>query len=74
MPGNLRLRPPKNLNEIANTYLLVAHEVEEPEPCIVSKGLKEALHIERWCSRCHSLLIRIDECVCNRYSRQSKYV
>jgi len=69
MPGNLRLRPSQNLNQVANAYLLAGHEVEQPEPRLVSKGLKESLHMERWCSHCHSLLIRIDECVGNRYSR-----
>ena len=51
MPRNLRLGATQNLDEVADTYLLVAHEVEQPEPSIVAERLKKAFHVERWCFR-----------------------
>jgi hypothetical protein len=46
VPGNLRLRLIQDLNEIANADFLISHQVQEPQPGIVSKCLKEALNIE----------------------------
>ena len=41
MPGNLRLRTAKNLHEVADANLLIAHEVQQPEPGVVSERLEE---------------------------------
>jgi len=50
--------------KVADTELLIAHEVQEPKPCLVAQGLEETLHVE--CRRLFTmyLLIRIDECNC----------
>ena len=52
VPGDLRLRPAKNLHEVADANLLIAHEVQEPEPRVVSERLKEPLDVERLFSPC----------------------
>ncbi len=59
MPGDLRLGAAQDLDEVADTDLLVAHEVQQPEPGVVSQRLKEPLHVVRL-FRCHTLCIRID--------------
>ena len=47
MAGNLGLSLPKNLDKVADTDLLVSHQVEQAEARIVAQRLKEAFHIER---------------------------
>ena len=49
---NLRLRTAKDFNKIANANLLVAHEIQEPEPGVVPESLKEPFHVEGLL-RCH---------------------
>jgi hypothetical protein len=57
MPGNLRLRLIQDLYEIADTNFLIAHQVQEPQPGIVSERLKEPLNIKSLLPRCHDLII-----------------
>ena len=47
MPGNLRLRTAEDLHEVADTNLLVAHQVQQPEPRVVAESLKEPFHVVR---------------------------
>ena len=44
--GNLWLGTAEDLNEVADTNLLIAHQVQEAEPCVVAEGLEESLDIE----------------------------
>ena len=55
MPGDLRLRPAEDLDKVADTNLLVAHQVQQPEPCVIAKGLKEPFHVVRLFRR-HTLM------------------
>ncbi len=52
MTRDLRLRTPDDFNEIADAELLVAHQVQDPEPGLVAKCLKEPLEVE-WGFLCH---------------------
>ena len=75
MPGNLGLRLIQNLNEIADADLLIAHEIQEPQPGIVAERLEEPLHIESFLSRRHdNNYIRIDGCVQWKYIQFGRYV
>lgn len=56
MAGDLRLGSPKNLDEIAHTNLLVAHEVQESEASVVSERLEEPFHTKSL-FRCHEFNI-----------------
>ena len=49
---DLRLRSAQDLNKVANTNLLVAHEIQEPEPSVIPESLKEPFHVEGLL-RCH---------------------
>jgi hypothetical protein len=49
---DLRLRAAQDLNKIANTNLLVANEIQYPEPSIIPKSLKEPFHVKALL-RCH---------------------
>ena len=55
MPRNLRLRAAENLHEVADADLLIAHEIQKAESCIVSERLEEPLDIECLCF-CHVLM------------------
>jgi hypothetical protein len=69
---NLRLRAAKDLNKIANTNLLVANEIQYPEPGVIPESLKEPFHVEGL-FRCHIYLcIRLDVCESETYSRLSE--
>jgi SAM-dependent methyltransferase len=57
MPGYLRLWLIQNLYEIADAYFLIAHQVQEPQPGVISECLKEALNIKGLLSRCHVAII-----------------
>jgi hypothetical protein len=46
MPRYLRLGVPQYLHKIADTKLLIAHQVQETKSCVVAKCLKEAFDIE----------------------------
>jgi hypothetical protein len=46
VPGHLRLRPAENLDEVADTNLLITHQVQEAESRIVAESLEEPLNIE----------------------------
>lgn len=46
MPRNLRLQLVENLDEIADTNLLLSREVQQAKPGVVSERLEESLHIE----------------------------
>lgn len=46
MPGDLWLGMPKNFDQIANTDLLIAHQVQQTKPGIVAQRLKEEFDIE----------------------------
>jgi len=74
MPGYFWLALPQNLDEVADTDLLISHQVEKPEPGVISQRLKETLQIERRRFSCHALLIRLDEYVRKAYSRFCEYV
>ena len=71
MPGDLWLRTAKNLHKVADTNLLVAHQVQQAKPRLIAKGLKEPFHVVRLFRR-HRPCIRIDVCERKPYSRQSK--
>ena len=45
MPRNLWLWPSEDFHEVADTYLLVSHEVEKPKPSVVPESLEEAFEI-----------------------------
>src|ERR1700744_3581342 len=62
MPGYLRLRLPQHLDEVADANLLLAHQVQQPQPCPVAQRLEEALHVERF-RRHGSHYICLDEYV-----------
>jgi hypothetical protein len=47
MSGNLGLTLPQNLHEVADTDLLISHQVKQAKARIVSQRLKKTLHIER---------------------------
>ena len=55
MPGYLRLRFSEHLDEVADANLLLAHQVQQPQPRPVAQCLKEALHVER--SSRHGVII-----------------
>src|ERR1700761_161079 len=57
MPGNLRLRLAQNLDEVANTNLLIPHKVQEAKPRVVSQSLEESLDVERFLFRGHASII-----------------
>ena len=64
MPRYLGLRLIQNLHEVADADFLIAHEIQEPKPRIVTEGLKEALRVEILVLHFHkNNCIRIDECV-----------
>lgn len=64
MSRNLRLRLIEYLHEVADAEFLVSHQVQEPEPRVVSQRLEESLEIEVFCLRRHEYdYIRIDESV-----------
>ena len=67
MARDFRLRTAQDLHEVADANLLVAHEVQQPEPGVVPERLKEPLACRtvRFC--CHILCIRLDECDGKRY-------
>ena len=44
---NLWLRTAKDLHEVADTDFPIGHEIQEPEPRVVSQCLEEALHVKR---------------------------
>src|SRR3984885_7893763 len=67
MPGDLWLWTAQNLYEVADANLLVPHEVEQAEACVVPQSLKELLHIERLCPSRHALYIRFDVFEHNEY-------
>jgi 2-polyprenyl-3-methyl-5-hydroxy-6-metoxy-1,4-benzoquinol methylase len=52
VPGDLRLGTAKNLHEVADTNLLLAHKVQEPETGVVTECLEEPFHVE-WVLCCH---------------------
>jgi hypothetical protein len=75
MPGYFRLGLIQNFNEITDADFLIAHEIQEPQPRIVSQRLEEALHVETRMLHLHgSNYMRIDECVQSQYSRLNAYV
>lgn len=75
MPGYLGLGLIQNLHEVTDADFLIAHEIQEPQPCIVAESLKEALHVEALVFGLHkNNYICIDECVQRQYSRFSEYV
>lgn len=45
------MRPTKYLYEVADTHLLIRHEIEQPEARVIPKGLKELLHVKLSLSR-----------------------
>jgi hypothetical protein len=68
---DLRLRATQDLNKVANTNLLVANEIQYPEPGVIPESLKEPFQIEGLL-RCHILCIRLDVCESKPYSRLSE--
>jgi len=44
--GYLWLRTAQDLNKVANTNLLVANEIQDPEPGVIPESLKEPFHVE----------------------------
>jgi hypothetical protein len=46
VPRDLGLRGTEDLDEIADTDLLVTHQVEQPEPGFVTQRLKKPFQIE----------------------------
>ncbi len=44
--GDLGLGSAENFDEIADANLLIAHQVQEAEPCVVAEGLEKSLDIE----------------------------
>jgi hypothetical protein len=46
MSGNLWLRLPENLHEIADTQFLISHQIQESQPGVVPERLKELRHVE----------------------------
>jgi hypothetical protein len=57
MPGYLGLRLIQNFNKITDTNLLIAHQIQEPQPRIVTQGLKETFDIEILFSDLHKMII-----------------
>ena len=55
MPGDLRLRAAEDFDKVADANLLVAHQVQQPEPRVIAKGLKEPFHVVRLFRR-HTLM------------------
>ena len=47
MARNLRLRTAEDFNKVADTNLLVAHQVQQPEPRVIAESLKEPFHVVR---------------------------
>jgi SAM-dependent methyltransferase len=75
VPGNLRLRLIQDLNEIANADFLVSHQVQEPQPGIVSKCLKESLNIESFLSYYHvAIIFALTHVSWQKYIRFSRYM
>lgn len=57
VPGNLGLGLIQYFYEKANANFLISHQVQEPQPCIVSKRLKESLDIKGFLPRTHTSII-----------------
>ncbi len=57
MPGNFRLGLIEDFDKIADADLLIAHEIQQPQPSIVSERLEESLQIEGLLSHCHVMII-----------------
>lgn len=57
MPGNLWLRLPQNLYEIADAQLLISHKVQKSQSGVIPERLKKALHVEGSLPRCHIAII-----------------
>ena len=66
----LGLRSAKNLHQVADANFLLTDEVQQTQPRVVAKCLKESLDVESPFR--HSLCIRLDECECKEYSRLSR--
>jgi SAM-dependent methyltransferase len=73
VPRDLRLRSAKDLDEVADANLLLAHQVQQPKASRVTESLKETGQIDLSFSS-HVLCIRIDECVRKRYIHLDEYV
>ena len=56
MPRHFRLRTAQYLNEVADANLLIVHQIEESESCVVAKSLKEALDVVRL-FHCHDRIV-----------------
>lgn len=64
MPGYFGLGLIQNFYEITDADFLIPHEIQEPQPCIITQRLEEALHVEALILDLHeNNYIRIDECV-----------
>ena len=75
MPGYFGLGLIQYFDEITDADFLIAHEIQEPQPRIVTQGLEEALHVETLVLDLHkNNYICIDECVQRQYSRLNVYV
>jgi hypothetical protein len=48
------LRTAQNLHEVADTNLLISHEVQEPETGVVAESLEEPFYVKSLL-RCHVL-------------------
>jgi len=46
MPGNLWLPLAQYFDKVADTNLLVPHQIEQAEASFISQGLKEEFHLE----------------------------
>ena len=63
MPGNLRLRCAQNLDEVADTDLLLSQEIEESEARWIAESLKEPGQVELFVAG-HASYICVDGCIC----------
>jgi catechol 2,3-dioxygenase-like lactoylglutathione lyase family enzyme len=74
------LRRLQHFNEVAHTDLIVAHEVQEPQPRPVSERSEQELHTGSLGCLAHLIgivawiNIRIDECVFSDYIRLNEYM
>jgi hypothetical protein len=55
MPGNLRLGTAEDFDKVADTNLLIAHQIQQPEPRLVAKSLKEPFHVVHL-FHCHTFM------------------
>ena len=75
MSGNLWLRLPEDLHEIADTQFLIPHQVQESQPGVVPERLKELRDVEEFLPQSHVMIIyALTDVSRGYYIRSGRYI